>query len=215
MRHVLPRTIAALAVVATAVGSALVYSSLPARMATHWNAAGEVDGTMGRGMGAFFMVGVMLFTLGTLYVAPYLDPKKQNIEAFRGAYEWFAAGIMLFLGYVHGLTLAWNLGYEIPIGVGIIPAVSGLFVGLGYLIEKVGQNWTVGIRTPWTLSDEHVWKATHKRGALAFKLAGVVALGGLLAPDDAVWFILVPALLAAAYTVGYSFVAYRRRHPEN
>lgn len=42
-------------------------------------------------------------------------------------------------------------------------------------------------------------------------LAGVLALGGIVRPDAFLWFVLV--LTATGYTVGYSFVCSRRRHP--
>ena len=212
MRYALPRALSVAVVLGTLAVSVALLPSLPAEMATHWNAAGEVDDTMGKTAGALFVPGTMLFVLAMLHVAPAIDPKRGNIEGFRGAYEWFVAGTMAFLAYVHGLTLLWNLGYEIPIAVGVVPAVAALFVAAGFLIERAGQNWTVGIRTPWTLSDEDVWRETHRRGGLAFKLAGVVALVGLAFPEQAVWFVVVPLLLAGAYAVGYSFVAYRRRN---
>lgn len=121
---------------------------------------------------------------------------------------------MAFVAYVHGLTLAWNLGYEVPMNVAVVPAVAVLYVGIGSLVERAEQNWTIGVRTPWTLSDETVWKATHRHAAVAFKVAGIVAFAGLAFPEQAILFVLAPVLLAASYTVGYSFLSYRRRNPE-
>ncbi|GAA0647725.1 SdpI family protein [Salarchaeum japonicum] len=191
--------------------SALAYPDLPARMATHWNASGGVDGTMSRFAGAFFLPALTVFVVALMLVAPRIDPRKRHYEAFRGVYEWFVAGTAGFLAYVHVLVLAWNLDYAIPIGQALAPALAGLLYACGVLLERAKPNWFVGIRTPWTLSDDTVWRETHERGALAFKLAAVLALGGLLFSDYALVFALAPTLLAAAYTVAYSFFAYRRR----
>lgn len=210
-RTALPRLVAAAALLATVVASLLVYPDLPDRMATHWNAAGEVDDTMAKSVGAFAVPALTVFTAVVMYLAPKVDPGGSNVESFRGAYEWFVAGTVAFLGYVHGLVLCWNLGLQVPIGRAIAPPTALLFYGVGLLLERVEPNWTAGARTPWTLSDEAVWEETHRRGARAFKLAAVVALGGVLAPSYAVVLVVVPVVLATVYLVGYSMVAYRRR----
>lgn len=198
---------------AVAVGaSALAYPDLPARMATHWNASGTVDGTMPRVLGAFGVPAISAFVVAAMYVAPRIDPRKQHYEAFRGAYEWFVAATAGFLAYVHLLVLAWNLDYRVPVTLAVVPALAVLLYGVGLLLERAESNWFVGIRTPWTLSDEDVWRETHERGARAFKAAAVLALGALVLPAYALWFVLAPLLFAAAYTVGYSYLAYRRKH---
>jgi uncharacterized membrane protein len=212
MEYRLPRLVSVGIVVVTFLASALAYSSLPATMATHWGLGGQVDGTMPKLYGAFIVPILLLGVGGLLYVIPRIDPRRENIEAFRGLYEWFIAGFLLFLAYVHGLVLVWNLGIHVPIGRALAPALAGLFIGIGYLLEYAEPNWFIGIRTPWTLSDDEVWSRTHERGALAFKLAGVLALGGVVFPSLSLLFILIPVLGAAVYTVGYSFVLYRRRH---
>ncbi|MEE6209603.1 DUF1648 domain-containing protein [Salarchaeum sp. III] len=198
-------------VLAGFAASALAYSDLPARMATHWNASGDVDGTMSRLAGAFFLPALTVFVVGLMLAAPRIDPRKEGYEAFRGVYEWFVAGTAGFLAYVHVLVLAWNLDYAIPVGQALAPALACLLYACGVLLERAEPNWFVGIRTPWTLSDDEVWRETHERGALAFKLAAVLALGGLVLPDYFRVFVVAPTLLAAAYTVTYSFLAYRRR----
>lgn len=198
--------------VLTAVASALAYPSLPETMATHWGTGGSVNDTMPRLWGAAFGPLMVVFIAGVLYLAPRIDPRRRNIEAFRDVYEWFVVGMAAFLAYVHGLVLAWNLGYEAPIGQALVPAIAVLYYAVGALMERARPNWFIGIRTPWTLEDEAVWESTHRRAALGFKLAGVLALGGLLLPSLAVYFLLVPVVLAAGYALVHSYLAYRRRH---
>ncbi|QDX41836.1 SdpI family protein [Salarchaeum sp. JOR-1] len=198
-------------VLAGFAASALAYPDLPARMATHWNASGEVDGTMSRLAGAFFLPALTAFVVGLLLAAPSIDPRKQRYESFRGVYEWVVAGTAGFLAYVHVLVLAWNLDYAIPIGQALAPAFAALLYACGVLLDRAEPNWFVGVRTPWTLDDDEVWRETHERGALAFKLAAVLALGGVVLPDYFLVFVVAPTLLAAAYATVYSYLAYRRR----
>ena len=90
------------------------------------------------------------------------------------------------------------------------PAIAVLFVAVGFLLERAERNWFVGIRTPWTLSSDAVWRHTHDRAATLFKLSGVVALGGLLFPSYFVYFVAGPAAAIAAVAMVYSYVDYRR-----
>jgi uncharacterized membrane protein len=41
------------------------------------------------------------------------------------------------------------------------------------------------------------------------KIAGITAFAGVFFPNLAVWFILVPVLVVAFYTVDYSYLAFR------
>ena len=211
MRHRRPRAVGVAAIALAFLASAAVHPALPARMATHWGPNGAVDGTMSRLAGAFFVPVFGIAIYAVLLVAPRLDSDKQNIESFRGAYEWFAAGMMWFLGYVHGLVLLWNLGVRPPIGAALAPGLAAVLYASGALVERAEPNWIAGVRTPWTLDDDTVWERTNRRAALALKLAGVLALGGLAFPEVATLFVVVPVLLAAAYITVYSLVAYRRQ----
>ena len=72
------------------------------------------------------------------------------------------------------------------------------------------RNWFIGIRTPWTLSSERVWDRTHAIGGKLFRLAGVIALGGIIFTGIAWLFILGPILVISIYLVVYSYLEYRR-----
>lgn len=211
MRYRRPRAVGVAAVALAFLGSAIAYPELPARMATNWGASGEVNGTMSRLWGTFFLPALTAGVYAVMLVFPRFDPRKRNIEAFRGIYEWFVAGMAWFLLYTHGLVLLWNLGVQPPIVVALAPGIGAVLYGAGLLVERAEPNWIAGIRTPWTLEDNEVWEQTNRRAALALKLAGILSLGGLVFPEVATVFVLVPALCAVAYVSIYSFVAYRRQ----
>ncbi|MFC7096125.1 SdpI family protein [Halobaculum marinum] len=212
MRYFGRRLLAAFIVVAMAGASALALPSLPAQVATHWNAAGQPDDTMPRLVGAFLLPAITAGVTLLLYVAPRFDPRYESIESFRGGYEWFVVGMVAFLAYVHGMTLAWNLGLRFSFTAAMALPLAGLFLGLGELLARARPNWTIGIRTPWTLSDDDVWTETHRRGAWAFRALGVATLVAVAVPDLLLPVVLGGALLVAGYTMAFSYVAYRRRH---
>ncbi len=194
-----------------AAASVLALPSLPEQVATHWNAAGQPDDTMPRLAGAFLLPAITAGVALLLYVVPRIDPRREAVESFRGPYEWFVVGMVAFLAYVHGMTLAWNLGLRFSFTGAMSVPLAGLFLGLGELLARAQPNWTVGIRTPWTLSDDEVWAETHRRGAWAFRALGVATLVAVAVPDLLLPVVVGGALLVAGYTTAFSYVAYRRR----
>lgn len=211
MRYSRRRGLAALLVAAMAVASVLALPSLPEQMATHWDAAGQPNDTMPRLLGAFLLPAITVGVALLLYVVPRIDPRREAIDSFRGPYEWFVLGMVAFLAYVHGMTLAWNLGVRFPFNAALALPLGGLFLGLGELLALARPNWSVGIRTPWTLSDDEVWAETHRRGAWAFRALGVATLVAVAVPDLLMPVVLGGTLLVAGYTVAFSYVAFRRR----
>lgn len=194
--------------VSFAVG-AYYYPQLPERVASHWNAQGDVNGYMSRFWGAFLMPLISIVLLAIFMIFPRIDPKRANIEKFRKYFDAFVIVIFLFFLYLYSLTLAWNLGYRFTLIRHLLPAFTALFYSAGLLISKSEPNWTIGIRTPWTLSSETVWRKTHALGAKLFKVAAVLILLGSAFPDLAMWFMLVPILAAALIPVVYSYFLYR------
>jgi len=63
---------------------------------------------------------------------------------------------------------------ELIVFISIIIAI--LFIFISYYIENITPNRHMGIRTPWTLKNEFVWKKTHKLGSYTFMIAGFILL---------------------------------------
>jgi len=78
------------------------------------------------------------------------------------------------------------------------------------LIENAKRNWFIGIRTPWTLSSDKVWRKTHMMGGKLFKIVGVIALFGIILPKYAVFFVLIPVILVTGYLIFYSYFNYQK-----
>ncbi len=192
------------------VSGALVYQRLPEMVASHWNELGQVDGYMTRLWGVF-LVPLMMTGMGLLFLAiPSIDPLKHNIAAFRPQYDRFIVLIMTFLLAVHVFTLLWNLGIQISINRFLPLAMGFVFFFVGDLIRNAKRNFFVGIRTPWTLSNDEVWAKTHHLGAVLFQISGVVAALGALFERLSLWFILAPVIVAGLVPVVYSYFEFRR-----
>ena len=153
---------------------------------------------------------IMTGFVALLAVLPRIDPYKKNYEKFGNCYEGFILLFILFMLAIQVQIILWSIGYQISPNLTMPFLIGTLFIYLGFLLGHAEQNWFVGIRTPWTLSSETVWKKTHELGGKLFKIAGVISFIGVLAGEYAIWFILVPILGVAVYTVAYSYFEYQK-----
>jgi uncharacterized membrane protein len=106
-----------------------------------------------------------------------------------------------------GAALGWNVdtGRAVMGGVGVLLAVIGNY------LPRIRSNWFLGIRTPWTLSSERVWRDTHRIGGRAFVLGGVAMVLAGFVPGAFARALSVSVVVAAAgIPVVYSYLAWRR-----
>jgi len=191
--------------------SVSVYDRLPEQMASHWNTANQVDGFISRFWGAFLMPVISVGMLLLFLVIPQIDPLKANIAKFREYFNAFIALMVGFMVYVHILTMLWNLGYDqFNMGTAMLPALGLIFVFAGIMMRQAKRNFFIGIRTPWTLSSDHVWDETHRLGSTLFIASGILTLLGAFFPDYAIWFILIPVLGSTLFLLVYSYLLYQR-----
>ena len=194
-----------------ALAGVALWNQLPDQMASHWNANDEVDGTMPKFWGVFLMPLITLGMLVLFLILPGVDPLKANIAQFRESFNLFILVIVAFMLYVHGLTLAWSLGYQdFKMSAAMLPFMGVLFIAVGWMLKKAKRNFFIGIRTPWTLSSDTVWDKTHQFGSILFMASGVLAIiGGFFGGMTAFWLMFVPLIGSSLFLVVYSYVLYR------
>src|SRR2546428_4037075 len=160
--------------------SVWAYPQLPPTMTTHWSLNGTPDGFSSR-LWALAIVPIVLVAMTVLFnVLPRVDPRRENYAKFLSSYWLIANAVIVFLLVAHAMVIAAGLGLSVkidrlmPLGVGL------LFVFLGNYLTRVEPNWFIGIRTPWTLSSDTVWRKTHRTGG------GLMVIGGGGVPGSAV-----------------------------
>jgi uncharacterized membrane protein len=158
------------------------YPRLPAEVATHWNFRGEPDGYSGRFVAAFVFPLAILVLAGLAWVLPKIDPRGRNYLKFHDTYWLLINGILIFMGFAHLMVLAAGVGLAVRIQIVMPVAVGFLFVVIGNYLARVQPNWFVGIRTPWTLSSDTVWRKTHRLGAWVFVIAGLLFMASAFVP---------------------------------
>jgi uncharacterized membrane protein len=200
----------AMTLVAAAFATSIaLYPRLPAIMPTHWNAAGEIDGWMPKSRGAFVAPVVALVIVGALILFEPIQILEDAADLKFRYYPTIVAAVAGVNFFVNLMVLMAGLGWRRGLPSHLAVGVGVMLVVLGTSLGQVRRNGVVGIRTPWTLADEEVWARTNRLGGWLLAFAGLVmAATGLMGLRMAPGLIAVGA--AAAVSVGYSYVAWRR-----
>jgi uncharacterized membrane protein len=195
---------------ASALAGVLFAPNLPDRMASHWNLYGQVDGTMPKAAALLLfpgmIAGIYVLFLGMVAILPL----RANVDSFRPQLNLVFVGLGLFLAYLTGVTLAWNLGLRFRIEQAFLPGIAALTYLVGHVLGRAKRNWVFGIRTPWTLSADDVWVRTHRLGGIVFRVCAVLMLVGGFAGNAAWVVVLGPIVLGSVLLVVYSYWLWRQ-----
>ncbi|TGE38495.1 SdpI family protein [Desulfosporosinus fructosivorans] len=190
---------------------AYFYPSLPDKVPTHWNASGEVNGYGSKLFGAFGLPAISLATYLLYLVLPYIDPKRKNYTDFESTYQFLKYVLIIFFLGIELMTLLIASGVIVNKPVFIQIMVSLLFILIGNVMGRFKHNYFVGIKTPWTLANEEVWRKTHRLAAPLWVLGGVsnilLALTGM--SFNGIGFIVIIAVISIV-PIGYSYVVYQK-----
>jgi len=193
------------------VASLYFYANFPDQVPTHWNYKGEVDSYSGKAFGAFFFPAINLGVYLLLFFIPYIDPKKDRYKDFSKAYHVFKGMFIIFMTLIYLYASLAGLGYPISINIVVPAAVGLLFLVIGNYMSKIKTNWFMGIRTPWTLSNEEVWNKTHRLGGKIFIVLGLIMLLGTFFRGDTYWKIFPFVIIIGVFVpIVYSYFLYRK-----
>ena len=189
------------------VAGIVLWEKLPEMMVTHWGINNEPNGWMSKPMVVFGLPLICAALELVCVFATDRDTRSGNITPK-------AKTIVLWIiPLVTWVCSAFTYGYafyeKINIGLICCLMVGLLFIALGNQMPKQMQNHAFGIRTKLTLSDEDVWRASHRFGGWAFTIGGVVVI--VAAFLQWWWVSLVVLCLIAVLTLLYPRWYYNKR----
>jgi len=205
------KLIPGLLVVALAAGfSVWAYPELPAQVATHFDFHGNANGWSSRTVAVVLAPALAIVLALVFTVLPRIDPRGANYAKFGPTYWTIANAALVLVAGIHVFALGKALGWPIDMSRVASLGVGGLLVLLGNLMTRIRPNWFMGIRTPWTLSSDTVWRKTHRFGGVAFVIAGLcIAATALLSAGWALKVAMGVAAAAALSCVVYSYVVWK------
>lgn len=183
----------------------LLWNKLPDRIATHFGADNTQDGWSSK-VFAVFGLPVILFVLHLMSLCVTLnDPKKRNVgKMLLSVIFWIIPVLSIVMNsIIYGIAL----GMKIDISVIATLMIAVLFIILGNYMSKNRQNYTVGIRLPWTLASEENWDKTHRMASKLWVVGGIILFANVFFRQLAVMLIVIIA--ATIIPIIYSFVLYR------
>lgn len=187
-----------------------LWNSLPDVMATHFGADNEGNGFSSK---AFAVIGIPILLLAVEWIGALVtahDPRKQNISP-----KMFS--IMLWIVPVISIVAtatmySYNLGYKMNITF-FAELVMGLsFVVLGNYLPKARQNYTIGIKTPWTLSNEDIWNRTHRFAGYLWVVGGITIVVFSLIGFTKVYLMIAIIAVMAVIPYIYSYSLQVKHH---
>ena len=184
----------------------ILWNQLPDPMPTHWNASGEVDGWSSKPFAVFGLPLILLAAQWLCVLATTTDPKRQNhSEKIYHLVFWIIPVLSIVL---HAVTYLTVLGVGVRMEM-VMPIFMGLlFVIIGNYLPKCKQNYTIGIKIPWTLNNEENWNRTHRFAGWLWTFCGVAIMftgffGGF-------WVFLPITLFMVLVPVFYSYSLHRK-----
>jgi uncharacterized membrane protein len=197
-----------LLIAAALVITVVLYPQLPAQVPFHWNLHMQPD-TYGPKwalylMGPGFMASVMLMT----WLFPLISPKRFEIDSFWPTYHLVMLLLFGMMTYIYAAMLWADSGRAINMGRALLCGICLFIVAFGNVMGKLRRNFSLGVRTPWTLASERVWNRTHRFAAKVW--VGTGLLGLALSVTGLYLWAVIALIVGGLAPVAYSLVYYKQ-----
>ena len=159
-----------------------IWNRLPEKVPMHWNGAGEIDRYGDKKellVMLFMLVGITYFVF---LIIPSIDP-KQKLQNMGNKLNNLRMILTLFMSGL-AVCILYSVQQKSS-NPGFVFAIIGLlFAFLGNYFKTIKPNYFIGIRTPWTLENEEVWKKTHLMGGKLWFVGGLLMALTFLLPNE-------------------------------
>lgn len=188
---------------------AYIWNELPKEVPMHWNASGEIDRWGDKSelfMILFMLTGITYFVF---LIIPYIDP-KQKLQNMGNKLNNLRLILGLFMSAL-AIYILYSVQQKTSNPVLIFPLIGLLFAFLGNYFKTIKPNYFIGIRTPWTLENEEVWKKTHLIGGKLWFVGGLLmALTFVLPNEIQLYTFLGITAVISIVPIVYSYLEFKK-----
>ena len=184
----------------------LLWDRLPAEIATHFDANGNPNGWTSKG---FTVFGIPLFLLACQWIAMAVtlqDPKRKNMSATLLKIMFWIVPITSWIVVV--ASYGYALGYDTSKPTWGYALLGVMFLFVGNYLPKCRQNYTMGIKLPWTLHDEENWNHTHRMAGYLWVFCGLLMIVNVFL--EWTWVVAVVIIVSVVVPTIYSYLYYRK-----
>lgn len=189
----------------------LCWKQLPDTIATHFSSDGTPNGWSSR---TFTVFGIPAVIFGAHLLCAFctsIDPKYKNISP-----KMYRLILLIcpFCSLVCGASI-YSYAFKLPLANWLNSAffinllMGVIFLLVGNYMPKCHQNYTIGIKLPWTLDDEENWNLTHRFTGRLFVIFGVLCIINAFLQAD--WLIGPIIIAVIILPVIYSLCIYLRK----
>lgn len=144
------------------VSTVLFYPHLPEMIPGHYNLHGEIDRYISKEIYSI-LSNLIIMGLGYMMMyIPTIDNEDNSCEKFNDCYGFIVLIIMIFFLVIHIFIMLSSLVFIIDVNRVVCFLLGLLFMGIGYCMNGVKPNYFIGVKTPWTLSNERVWDEANR-----------------------------------------------------
>ncbi|MDQ0197774.1 SdpI family protein [Neobacillus ginsengisoli] len=187
----------------------IAYPHLPDKVPVHWGLNGEVN-RYGSKIEMLMMGALPLLIIIFRQIIPLIDPKKESYNIHSTAYSIITLSIITFLVIINLIVVFSSLGYNISLAK-VLPVLLGLlFIGMGNYMTQLRPNYFIGIRNPWTLASEQVWRKTHRLGGFVIVIIGLVPLSSIIIGALGMNLFFGALVLGIAVIFFYSYLTFKK-----
>jgi len=193
----------------TVLFTVVAVQNMPTVIPTHWGIDGKPDAYGSRNTMLWLGIGLGLLTPILSIALPLISPKEKPIRTGDPAFLKLMTLISFLMSAMVVIIINAAMGPASDPTRPIFAALGLVFAAMGPIMADLKPNFYAGIRTPWTLSSDVVWRETHRRAARYFLFGGIATLFfAILTP----WPIIgIAAILVASFgPIIDSYVLYRR-----
>lgn len=187
-----------------------LFDMLPDTVPIHWDIYGQVDGYGSKGI---------LWIPAWIPVVAYLlfsfIPKMQSnrgLNQMGNKYHKIKWTIVSFLSLTM-MYLFYLIGNEKDFSTDLLFVAMGVFfIFMGNYFQTIKTNYLIGIRTPWTLKNESVWKRTHVLAGQLWFIGGIIiilnSLFGVVSLRSHVFFLI--AMMIVFIPIVHSYLLFHK-----
>ncbi len=194
---------------------AVFWDRFPDQIATHFNMEGEADDYSSKAVGLFMIPFVNMGLYFLFKALPFLDPSSKSFALYDDKFRIIQLIVHSFMLFFFFMICFHSLGYSGDLQLPMLYGFLLIFLLLGNYMGNIRKNYFIGIRTPWTLSNDEVWKLTHRFAAKVWVAASLITMA--IIP-----FIPMPHIAIGVYLsviilipVVYSFIIFKKRTHES
>lgn len=193
-----------------------LWPHLPDKVPLHWNINGEIDRYGNKAELIIIPILLPLLIYIVFLVIPKIDPKNKlnkmgnKLQSLKALLTIITSIIALFILYSVKIQNLPNPNYSI-LGIGV------LFVILGNYFKTIQPNYFIGIKTPWTLENETIWKETHRMAGKLWLIGGLVVIFTSLVLDNKsnlTLFLIITGIITVIPMM-YSYLLFKKQKNDN